>query len=165
MPLVETSVGMAGDADFADLYQQLFARALRTAASLLAARDGAEEIAAETMARAYVHWGNVVGHAPAWVTRVAANLALDQLRRKPVYTTPSPKPPDEALERVAFRQRVAGLPRRQREVLALRYLVDLDEADTARVLGLSVTTVRTHTRRALDHLRRGFDAGGRFDET
>lgn len=165
MPLVETSVGTAGAADFADRYQQLFARALRVATSLLTERDGAEEIAAETMARAYVRWEKVAEHAPAWVTRVAANLALDQLRRKPAYARPSPKPPDEALELVAFRERVAGLPRRQREVLALRYLVDLDEADTARVLGVSVTTVRTHTRRALDHLRRGFDAGGRFDET
>jgi DNA-directed RNA polymerase specialized sigma24 family protein len=38
---------------------------------------------------------------------------------------------------------VRGLPRRQREVVTLHYLVDLTRADVATVLGISESSVKT----------------------
>ena len=46
------------------------------------------------------------------------------------------------------------LPSRQREVLALRILLDLDTETTAKVLGIAPGTVMVHLSRALAALRR-----------
>ena len=47
---------------------------------------------------------------------------------------------------------VRSLPDRQREVLVLRYWLDLGEAEIAEVLGIAPGTVKTHARRGLDAL-------------
>jgi hypothetical protein len=68
---------------------------------------------------------------------------------------------------------VRRLPPRQRAVIALRYLADLSESQTAAALGCSVGTVKGYTARALAALRvdpavldlrrrrRGHDRSGR----
>jgi RNA polymerase sigma-70 factor, ECF subfamily len=48
---------------------------------------------------------------------------------------------------------VAGLPDRDREVIALRYFADLSEAETATALALPVGTVKSRLSRALVRLR------------
>ncbi len=50
------------------------------------------------------------------------------------------------------------LPVRQREVIALRLLLDLDTSTTAAMLGISSSTVTTHLHRAIDALRRDIPA-------
>jgi RNA polymerase sigma-70 factor (ECF subfamily) len=45
------------------------------------------------------------------------------------------------------------LPARQRQVVALRLLLDLDTARTAEMLGISPNTVRAHMAQALAALR------------
>jgi DNA-directed RNA polymerase specialized sigma24 family protein len=54
------------------------------------------------------------------------------------------------------------LPRRQREVVALRYLADLGEADTASLLGITIGSVKQHARRALEALRNNVDVDAVF---
>jgi RNA polymerase sigma factor (sigma-70 family) len=49
---------------------------------------------------------------------------------------------------------VRRLPRRQREVLALRYFADLPEHETAQAMGVSHGTVKSTTARALAALGR-----------
>ncbi|MGI5163681.1 SigE family RNA polymerase sigma factor [Spirillospora sp. CA-253888] len=49
---------------------------------------------------------------------------------------------------------VAGLPARQREVIVLRYWLDLSERDTADVLGIALGTVKAHGARAIATLGR-----------
>jgi RNA polymerase sigma factor (sigma-70 family) len=46
------------------------------------------------------------------------------------------------------------LPRRQREVVVLRYLADLSESDVAVALGCSVGSVKSNGSRGLSALRR-----------
>jgi DNA-directed RNA polymerase specialized sigma24 family protein len=67
---------------FETAYVGLFVRAERTARRVLADPGVAEDVAAETMTRAFVSWGRIEPYAEAWVTRVTINLALDSLRRK-----------------------------------------------------------------------------------
>lgn len=47
-----------------------------------------------------------------------------------------------------------GLPERYRQVVALRYLLGLSEAETAETLGIPAGTVKSRTARALARLER-----------
>lgn len=55
--------------------------------------------------------------------------------------------------RIVLSDALARLPRRQREVVALRYLADLSEAQVAASLGISTGSVKTHLHRGLISLR------------
>ncbi len=57
-------------------------------------------------------------------------------------------------ERRAVLAAVAGMPRRTREVLALRYYVDLPDNEIAEILGVSRSTVSSTASRALEKLAR-----------
>jgi RNA polymerase sigma factor (sigma-70 family) len=46
-----------------------------------------------------------------------------------------------------------ALPRRQRDVVVLRYLADLPEADVAEIIGCSLGTVKSNASRARAALR------------
>ncbi|GIH25599.1 DNA-directed RNA polymerase sigma-70 factor [Acrocarpospora phusangensis] len=50
-------------------------------------------------------------------------------------------------------QALAGLPRKQRAVLVLRFYEDLSDAEIAEVLGISRGTVRSHASHGLSRLR------------
>ncbi|HXW38441.1 MAG TPA: sigma-70 family RNA polymerase sigma factor, partial [Acidimicrobiales bacterium] len=79
------------------------------------------------------------------------------VRREEERRRASPDRPDgtdavgERDELVAALRR---LPPPQVQVVVLRFLEDLSEAETARQLGLPVGTVKSRTARALDALRR-----------
>jgi RNA polymerase sigma-70 factor (ECF subfamily) len=157
---------MARDPEgFEEQFERLAAIAYRVAFRLLGQREEARDVAQEAMARAFARWRRVGGYADAWVARVATNLALGHLRRRPpAELAGEPVAPDQ-IDRVGERAELAdairGLPRRQREVVALRYLADLSEAEVARVLGCSVGTVKSHTHRAMTGLRSAL--GGQLD--
>jgi RNA polymerase sigma factor (sigma-70 family) len=57
------------------------------------------------------------------------------------------------LRRIDLQRLLAQLPKRQRDVVVLRYLADLSEADVAAELGISIGTVKSHSHRALRSLR------------
>lgn len=52
---------------------------------------------------------------------------------------------------------LGSLPRRQREVVALRYLADMPEAAVVAALGCAPGTVKQHAHRGLAALRRVLD--------
>lgn len=140
---------------FDDEYPRLYARAYRVAFRILGSRAEAEDAAAESCARAYASWWRVSGYADAWVSRVASNLAIDVVRRRDrECATVDDETPDPRLEqRMDLQRALRKLPRRQREVIVLRYLADLPEDAVAAALGCSVGTVKTHGSRALAALR------------
>jgi RNA polymerase sigma-70 factor (sigma-E family) len=53
-----------------------------------------------------------------------------------------------------LRSAVASLPRRQREVVVLRYWSELSLAEVAETLGVSIGTVKSSASRALDRLEK-----------
>jgi RNA polymerase sigma factor (sigma-70 family) len=63
-----------------------------------------------------------------------------------------------ALEHAAVLAALRRLPRRQREVLVLRYYADLSEAEIADAIGVSRGAVKSHASRAMAALRAELEA-------
>lgn len=153
---VEESGG--GEEEFEAVFPVLFLVAYKVAYRVLGDVTEAEDAAAETLARTLKAWRRVV-HLPyreAWVARVATNVAIDRVRRRPV-ALPRPAPVGDVAEtavlRMALSAALLALPRRQREVVALRYLGGFSEADVAGSLGISANSVKKHTQRGISTLR------------
>jgi RNA polymerase sigma factor (sigma-70 family) len=145
---------------FDDRFAVLSAVAYRVAFRLLGNRSKAKNVAQEAVARALARTHSVSSHDAAWVARVATNLAIGRWRRRrptvPLRDGDLSAVSDtegRVLDRLGLVQALARLPRRQRDVIALRYLADLPERDVARMLNTSVGTVKQHTHRALRRLR------------
>ncbi|HEU0129423.1 MAG TPA: SigE family RNA polymerase sigma factor [Mycobacteriales bacterium] len=97
---------------------------------------------------AYAHRTLVTTHTSWWRRRWHGEVATESL--------PEAAAPDDYAatdRRAAVVRALATLPPKQRAVLALRYLTDLTEADTARALGCSVGTVKSRANRAIATLR------------
>lgn len=144
--------------DFEAAFDRLFGRAELLAQRIVGNRAEAEDVAAEALARAYAHWSKIsaLPYLDAWVLRVTGNLAVDSVRRRtrraPVETADAVGS-DSSVLRLALVAALRALPRRQREVIVLRYLTDLSEDDVAIALGIAPATVRTHVHRAFVQLR------------
>ena len=141
------------------VYRELFQVAYRVAHCILGDVGDVEDAAAEALARAVVHWPRVgrTTYRSAWVARVASNVAIDRVRKRQ-RSSPADRPragdlSDTAVLRLALADALSSLPRRQRQVVALRYLADLPETEVASTLGISSNTVKKHTARAIAALR------------
>jgi RNA polymerase sigma factor (sigma-70 family) len=151
------------DGEFEARYDALLRLGYRAAYRLLGERAAAEDVASEALARAFSRWSRVRGHAEPWVVTVATNLALDVGRARARaaslrWQLVEEAQPDPHVElRLDLQRALRSLPRRQREVLALRYLGDFTEQATADALGLDVGTVKTHASRGLARLRTDMD--------
>jgi RNA polymerase sigma factor (sigma-70 family) len=62
-------------------------------------------------------------------------------------------PAEAAVQRLTLRRALLALSAKQRAVIVLRFFEDRTEAEAAQLLGVSVSTVKTQTGRALDRLR------------
>jgi RNA polymerase sigma factor (sigma-70 family) len=148
--------------------------ARRTAAAV-AGVAVADDAAQEAFVRAYGFLHRFRPGAPfrPWLLTVVANVARNQRRSAYRWTRAlresgergalhhaAPSAEDEALTRHgggALRAAVDTLPLRYRDVVACRYLLDLSEDETARMLGLAKGTVKSRLSRALDRLERQLD--------
>jgi len=157
---VTQGVGRVGS--YEESYPRLFECAYRVAFWLLGNRHLAEEVAQESAVRAYVSWRRVRGYALPWVVRVATNVALDMGRAQrrnrggelvDQETITSAVVDSNADVRISLSSALQRLPRRQREVIVLRYFLDLSEDDIAALLTMSAGTVKTHAHRGLHTLR------------
>lgn len=152
---------------FDERFDALADLAYRVAYRLIGDRSEAENVAQEVLARAFVRWEPIAGHDEAWVTRVSTNLAIGYWRRHRRVRPSGPEPGaavDHLAERIDLARALRRLPKRQRQVLALRYLADLSEVQTAERIGCSVGSVKQHASRALramrDHLGEESNAEG-----
>ena len=140
-------------------FEHLWSRAYGVAYVVLGDRGESEDIAQETLARALVRWRKVSAYAEPWVVRVAGNLAIDRVRkRQRTRAVPGGHVPGVDAQRVDLQRALIALSPKQREVVILRYLVDLPEAEVAETLGCSVGTVKTHASRGLAALRKSLEA-------
>ncbi|HLX89379.1 MAG TPA: sigma-70 family RNA polymerase sigma factor [Acidimicrobiales bacterium] len=152
---------MADDETFEEAFAELYRLAYRVSFRVLGDRGDAEDVAQEALARSHLHWARLSARPEGWVVTVATNLAIDRHRRR----RRQPATIDEPLalvdphltERIDLARAMRRLPRRQREVVFLRYLADLPELEVADALGCSPGTVKVHASRGLAALRRQLD--------
>lgn len=159
--------GYATEADAAltSLYTAHYRKLVRVARLLLDDSGRAEEIVQDAFLKMHGAWWRIRDHraAEGYLRTTVVNLARSGLRRRLVAQKHAPKPmPDapsaeygalENLDRERVIAALAGLPRRQRECLTLRYYGDLTETQIARTLGISVGAVKTHCSRGMGTLR------------
>jgi RNA polymerase sigma factor (sigma-70 family) len=147
---------------FTTEFPALHRRAYAVAYRLLGLAGPAEDVAQETLARAYICWARVGDDPTGWCVRVAFNLTMDQLRtaqrdrrrHRELIALDSPTAGDAYVaERLDLYAALRRLPRRQRQIVALRWIGDLSEAQTALALGISLGSVKSQGSRGLDALR------------
>lgn len=144
--------------NFTEFYAANKDRCLQAAMASGMESDRAEDAVAEAFARAWARWRTVRTHESpaAWVVRTAVNADISSWRkRRRELFSDRPRdmavdPRDDTTDLVAAIRR---LPPRQRDVVVLRYLLDLDTATTAAHLGIATGTVTAHLHHALAALR------------
>jgi len=160
---VPGSDSMSPSARFEDFYGSSRARVHRSVVALTGDQFDAEDCTAEAFSRAFRDWDAVRRHpAPdAWVVRTAVNIHTDRrrsghraLRLAPRLAADDVARPPEAPIDPRLMDALRALPERQRQVLALRVLLELTGDETATELGISPSTVGVHLHRALATLRR-----------
>lgn len=146
--------------EFAEFFEASWDPCLRAVLAVTGSADQAEEQVAEAFARAWRSWRKVSSHpAPrAWVVRTALNTGVSWWRRRgrelPLadYDAVVSREQDGGLDTTVLHA-LRNLPRRQREVIALRVFLDLDTEAIAAQLGIAPATVRVHLARATAALR------------
>jgi RNA polymerase sigma-70 factor (ECF subfamily) len=139
-------------AEFAEFYRSARDDCLRIVLVNVGDQTLAEDLVAE-------------GFSRAWVVRAALNLNVSWWRRRrrevglDGHDLVAPADPGTGLNR-PMTTALRRLPARQREVITLRVLLDLDTETTARVLGISPGTVRAHLHRGLAAMRSEFRPPG-----
>lgn len=140
--------------------------AKRTAAFLGAGAD-ADDVVQESFVKAYRALGSFRSGAAfrPWLLRIVANETRNAVRsrtrrsRREELAAPLDVVLDPADEAVSLERRrelveaVRALPEALRLVVTCRYLLDLDEQETAVVLGWPRGTVKSRLHRALGRLR------------
>lgn len=122
-------------------------------------REVAADIAQETMARAWASWDTISrpGSNPAaWTRTVATNLSRSRWRRLKTATAALPRlhraHVSAAVSDPQLAEALRLLPSRQREAVVLRYWADLQLADVAVAMDVSVGSVKQHLGRARQRL-------------
>jgi RNA polymerase sigma-70 factor (sigma-E family) len=142
--------------------------ALQRTAYLLVGDWGlAEDLVQTALIKTYLAWRSLEGVAAIepYARTVLVHTASRWWRRRWRGERPTAVLPDRGVadgadasaERDRVWRLVLSLPARQRAVLVLRYYEDLTEAQAARVMGVSIGTVKSHTARALATLRQRLD--------
>jgi RNA polymerase sigma-70 factor (sigma-E family) len=126
-------------------------------------RQLGEDLTQSALQRLWPHWPRVAagGDPFPYTQRIMVNLCTSWRRRRWQVERPAASPPDAAgadpmtavEEQDALDRWLARLPARQRAVVVLRFVCDLDVAATADRLGCSAGTVKSQTAKALRSLR------------
>ncbi|WP_151524621.1 SigE family RNA polymerase sigma factor [Serinicoccus kebangsaanensis] len=132
----------------------------RTAVLLTRDPHAAHDLLQESLLKAWRAWGRVTDNPEAYVRTILLREFLTARRRRwhgevPTETLPETAP-EHGLDTAAeldLARAVGDLPAQQRAVVVLRYFHDLTVADTARTMGISEGTVKSHHSRALAALR------------
>jgi RNA polymerase sigma factor (sigma-70 family) len=143
-------------------FERLLMRAYAVSFKMLRCREDAEDVAMDTMARALRDWTRLGPRPDPWVATVATNLSIDrwrksQRRRNHALLGRLGGSEYQTEDGLVLRQALAKLPKRQRQVVAMRYFLDMTEQEIADALGCSTGTVKQHASRGLASLRRHLD--------
>lgn len=132
---------------------------VRTAYLLCGEAHLAEDLVQGALIKAVGHWKRIGDNPEPWLRKVMVNDHISGWRRH----RGREKLTDELPERITSHTdadrdltlavALATLAPRQRAVVVLRYYDDLTELETAKILGVSVGTVKSQHRDAIARLR------------
>ena len=146
------------------LYAAHWRQLVRLSALLVRDVGTAEEVVQDAFVAVHGRWGRLrdPDRALAYLRQTVVNRSRSALRHRAVvarhveWDGARVGPTDEAGrsdQRAAVLDALRALPERQREVLALRYYLDLSEADIADTLRISRGAVKSHASRGAASLR------------
>jgi RNA polymerase sigma-70 factor (ECF subfamily) len=155
------------------LLDQYWTPLVTYAATLLRSWDAAEDVVQETFVRIWERresW-STAGSVRALLFQIARNLALDETRRRDRHltlldgespmarriTTPADELEGAELE-AAYREALANLPERRREVFLLSRQHGLSYREIADTMDISPQTVANQLSAALAELRRSLES-------
>ena len=146
-----------GDADTAieTLYVAHWDQLVRLSVLLVRDQGLAEEVVQDAFVELHRRWARLddPDRAPAYLRQTVVNRSRSALRHRGVDAPPADEPVLADSRRRSVLDALQQLPRRQREVLALRYYLDLSEAEIAETLGISRGAVKCHASRGAASLR------------
>jgi RNA polymerase sigma-70 factor (ECF subfamily) len=146
----------------------------RVAHSILRNAAEAEDVVQDTFLRVIEHQHKLaaVRELRPWLVRIAWNLALDRRRRiRPdqmdglfaqgliANDQPADQAFDEARRLRRVLQQMDALPKKEREVLLLSAIDELNTAEIASIVGRTESAVRALLFRARTHLRKRLEKG------
>jgi RNA polymerase sigma-70 factor (ECF subfamily) len=163
-----TPVDATVSEDFVSFYDREIRNVVGLTYVLSGSRAGAEDLAQDAFLTAYRHWDrvSVYDNPGAWVRRIAANRSISIGRRRLAEARALIR---LGSERVALSElsddseelwsAVRRLPRRQAQVVALRYWDRRSTPEIAEILDLSESTVKSHLQRARQTLADTYSKG------
>lgn len=154
---------MPRDDEFTAFAQSATASLLRLGWLLTADGHQAQDLVQSALVRTYVAWNRITGDDPlAYTRKIMVNVHNDWSRRRPWRERSRDQLPERPAtrdahggveDRVALVQALQSLSRRERTAVVLRYYVNLSEAETAQIMGVSAGTVTSVCSRGLRKLR------------
>jgi RNA polymerase sigma-70 factor (sigma-E family) len=155
---MKPTLRLAGD--LGGVFQEHRAELVRLAAFILGDKDSGEDVVQDVFARMHQRGHPTDGELLPYLRAAVVNSCRSGLRRRLLIRRHaerhSPCPPltaEEAAMLSEDRRQVlaalAALPPRRREVLVLRFYLELSEAEIAAMLGISPGTVKSTTARGL----------------
>jgi RNA polymerase sigma factor (sigma-70 family) len=164
---LRTATQPARDELIDTLFRRHYTGLLRLAVVMLGDREAAEDAVQDAFASLHRNWralrepdvaeaylrSSVLNRCRSWVRRQVTQRSARPLM---LVRQHQPSAEDTIVDRDEAGSLVAvmrTLPRRQREVLACRYVLELSVEETARLLSISEGSVKTHTHRGLKALQ------------
>ena len=163
--------GWSADEALELLYAAHWRQLVRLAVLLVHDLGAAEEIVQDCFVAVHAKWNRL--HDPdkalAYLRQSVVNRSRSHLRHLTVVRRhaerQAPAAPEAGADHAAYDverrdtvlDALRGLPRRQREVLALRYYLDLSEREIAATLSISQGAVKSHASRGAAALRQSLN--------
>ncbi|MDS1271878.1 SigE family RNA polymerase sigma factor [Lipingzhangella sp. LS1_29] len=158
------SIPLARYAEFASYVEDRGPALLRMAISVAGNREDAEDLLQTALVKTFFAWDRISSPRArdGYVRRAMTNTQISEWRRRRLEIYPTAEIPEQLTEDPtwhsdladAVERAVAKLPPRQQATLRLRYYEDRTEAEVARMLGVSVGTVKSTVARAVAKLRK-----------
>lgn len=139
--------------DIESAYRRLYPQLVRLAFLLVDTPEHAEEAVQDAFAKAYPKWGRVQNPDAYMRIAVVHTCRSVQRRRALLRRTPARRVDDAMLGADHVADVVRRLPLKFRQVVVLRYYLQLTDPEIAHTLGMAVGTVKSTLHRARAQMR------------
>jgi RNA polymerase sigma-70 factor (sigma-E family) len=163
---INKSDEVEGAAGFESFVRANISNLLRLALLITRNVADAEDLVQDTLMQTHRKWALVqrADDPLAYARRILVNFHLKNVRRGAPASQFEGSSDGRAAgataavdDRDHLRYALSGLPPRQRTALVLRYFLDLEDQEIARIMRCRRSTVRSHIRRGLANLRKTAD--------